>query len=222
MTQLQQVLNLLNSDKEDRAKIIEQQADSARYLNELNTWLETFVNHGTSQIESVAGGMQQLCSELGASKTTRDDGQVVKNDGLLADIRQMLVENKGRDVNVAALHDSVNGLVAARTVDQDTISGMIEQQRHDQEQMLRNLAHELSDDIRGERLRFVEAMKEATTINVQIHVEEFKKELTREVMLMTQDVDRLHKERQGLEQHIADLFAFYAKQKQVGPGEVST
>lgn len=26
---------------------------------------------------------------------------------------------------------------------------------------------ELSDDIRGERLRFVEAMKEATTINVQ-------------------------------------------------------
>lgn len=28
-------------------------------------------------------------------------------------------------------------------------------------------AIELSNDIRGERLRFVEAMKEATTINVQ-------------------------------------------------------
>ena len=54
-----------------------------------------------------------------------------------------------------------------------------------------------------------------------VHVEEFKKELTREVTLMTQEVDRLHKERQGLEQHIADLFAFYAKQKQGAPAEVS-
>ena len=79
----------------------------------------------------------------------------------------------------------------------------------------------------------MEAMKEATAINVQsthwpisrpratlkhaltiVHVEEFKKELTREVMLMTQEVTRLQRERQGLEAHIADLFAFYAKQKQ--------
>lgn len=37
---------------------------------------------------------------------------------------------------------------------------------------------------------------------------------------MTQEVDRLHKERQGLEQHIADLFAFYSKQKQMGSAEV--
>lgn len=60
--------------------------------------------------------------------------------------------------------------------------GAIERQRRDQERMLRALANgeirsshyamclssiELSDDIRGERLRFVEAMKEATAINVQ-------------------------------------------------------
>ena len=91
---------------------------------------------------------------------------------------------------------------------------------------------ELSDDIRGERLRFVEAMKEATAINVQskllhlsrhepssnarcpVHVEEFKKELTREVLISTQEVSRLQRERQLLEQQIADLFAFYSKQKQ--------
>lgn len=46
------------------------------------------------------------------------------------------------------------------------------------------------------------------------HVEQFKKELTREVLVMTQDVGRLHKERQAIEQQIADLFAFYSKQKQ--------
>ena len=65
----------------------------------------------------------------------------------------------------------------------DGIVTLIEQQRQDQERMLRSLATgkrlvalvwcmltfltELSNDIRGERLRFVEAMKEATTINVQ-------------------------------------------------------
>lgn len=38
---------------------------------------------------------------------------------------------------------------------------------------------------------------------------------------MTQEVARLHRERQGLEQQIADLFAFYAKQKQTGTAEVS-
>ena len=97
--------------------------------------------------------------------------------------------------------------------------------------LFRNI--ELSDDIRGERLRFVEAMKEATAINVQskkkkspiitlskanwssaVHVEEFKKELTREVLISTQEVGRLQRERQLLEQQIADLFAFYSKQKQ--------
>jgi hypothetical protein len=31
---------------------------------------------------------------------------------------------------------------------------------------------------------------------------------------MTQDVGRLHKEKQVIEQQIADLFAFYSKQKQ--------
>ena len=66
-----------------------------------------------------------------------------------------------------------------------TVIGMIETQKQEQETMLRNIAAgtlqmkyqyifiylifdvELSNDIRGERLRFVEAMKEATAINVQ-------------------------------------------------------
>ena len=49
---------------------------------------------------------------------------------------------------------------------------------------------------------------------ITVHVEEFKKELTREVLSMTQEVARLQKERQTLEQPIAELFAFYARQKQ--------
>ena len=47
-----------------------------------------------------------------------------------------------------------------------------------------------------------------------VHVDESKEQLTREVLHITLEVSRLQKERQGLEQQIANLFAFYAKQKQ--------
>ena len=67
----------------------------------------------------------------------------------------------------------------------DSVLEIINRQRHEQEQMLRALSTgrypalnarcshrrhfptELTNEIRGERLRFVEAMKEATAINVQ-------------------------------------------------------
>jgi hypothetical protein len=67
---------------------MEQQAESVRYLNELNTvrsnsrmicavlnlwmtmrrnlkWLETFVNGGTAQIMAIAEDVQKLCKALG-------------------------------------------------------------------------------------------------------------------------------------------------------------
>ncbi|KAI0334998.1 hypothetical protein GY45DRAFT_1351095 [Cubamyces sp. BRFM 1775] len=226
-----EVLALLKDAEEQRVTQMEQQTDSIRYLNELNTWLEAFVKHGTSQIEGMAAGVQQLCKDLGPVPELQDaeeEGDAAPSGSLLSDIRRFLVQSTEREENTVALHTSVNGLVAAVQEDlrrnaearnlltTESVVGMIDRQRQDQERMLRALATELSNDIRGERLRFVEAMKEATAINVQIHVEEFKKELTREVMLMTQEVTRLQRERQGLEQQIADLFAFYAKQKQAG------
>ncbi|KAI0705100.1 hypothetical protein C8T65DRAFT_830644 [Cerioporus squamosus] len=229
-TDLDEVMMLLRDAEEQRANQLEQQTDSIRYLNELNTWLEAFVKHGTSQIEGVAAGVQQLCRDLGPLK----GGEEAPGEGdapqpgtnLLSDIRRLLMENQERDQNAANLHASVNGLIAAVQDDMrhsaetrnilttESVMGVIDRQHQDQERLLKALATELTNEIRGERLRFVEAMKEATAINVQIHVEQFKKELTREVLHMTQDVTRLQRERQGLEQQIADLFAFYAKQKQ--------
>ncbi|KAI0645933.1 hypothetical protein C8Q79DRAFT_725229 [Trametes meyenii] len=229
--ELVEVIGLLKEAEEQRVTQMEQQTDSIRYLNELNNWLEAFVNHGTSQIEGVAAGVQQLCKELGPVpelQDTPEEGEGPPAGSLLSDIRRFLVQHKEREESTTVLHNSVNGLMAAVQEDlrrnaearnlltTESVTGMIDRQRADQERMLKALATELSNDIRGERLRFVEAMKEATAINVQIHVEEFKKELTREVMLMTQEVTRLQRERQGLEQQIADLFAFYAKQKQAG------
>ncbi|EMD37330.1 hypothetical protein CERSUDRAFT_94339 [Gelatoporia subvermispora B] len=225
----QEILDALQAIQMQWSAQTEQQTDSVRYLNELNSWLEAFVNHGTSQIEGVAAGVQQLCQELGTALTP---GGEVQYAGILSEIRVFLAESRAREDNSASLQASVNGLIAAVQEDlrrnaearnmltTESIAGLIDRQRYDHERMLKTLASELSNDIRGERLRFVEAMKEATAINVQIHVEEFKKELTREVLLMTHEVGRLQRERQGLEQQIADLFAFYAKQKQADGSKV--
>ncbi|KAI0277401.1 hypothetical protein BGY98DRAFT_934432 [Russula aff. rugulosa BPL654] len=230
----------LHHDEDTRAQLMEQQAESVRYLNELNTWLETFVNGGTAQIMAIAEDVQKLCKTLGNIDELHGDlegpGDADADAGaghmetrtftLLQGIRRLAEESKQRDRDSAHLLGTVNGLVAAlnedmrknaemrNTYSTESVLGVIERQRQDQERMLRTLANELSDDIRGERLRFVEAMKEATAINVQIHVEEFKKELTREVLISTQEVGRLQRERQLLEQQIADLFSFYSKQKQ--------
>ncbi|KAH9012141.1 hypothetical protein EDB84DRAFT_1537123 [Lactarius hengduanensis] len=150
---------------------------------------------------------------------------------VLRSVQKLIADNLRRDRDSAHLLTTMNGLAAALNEDMrknaemrnayttESVLGVIERQRRDQERMLRTLANELSDDIRGERLRFVEAMKEATAINVQIHVEEFKKDLTREVLVSTQEVDRLQRERQLLERQIADLFAFHSKQKQTALGD---
>ena len=53
-------------------------------------------------------------------------------------------------------------------------------------------------------------------ISGTVHVEEFKKELKREVQGMTQEVSRLQREKQNMENQIAELFAFHARQK-TGP-----
>ncbi|TCD66723.1 hypothetical protein EIP91_001016 [Steccherinum ochraceum] len=240
--ELQEILELLKADFEHRTAQGDQNTDSVRYLHELNSWLEAFVNHGTSQIDNVLAGVQHLCNQLGpvpevqVMQDVGPDGApqpLQEPPNLLSDVRSLLTVSKEREGNTLALEASVNGLVAVvheelrrnaesrNALTTESIVALIERHRQDQERLLRNVASDLSNDIRGERLRFVEAMKEATAINVQIHVEEFKKELTREVLLMTQEVGRLQKERQNLEQQIADLFSFYAKQKQPNPGQPS-
>jgi hypothetical protein len=97
----------------------------------------------------------------------------------------------------------------------------------------------LSEEIKGERLRFVEAMKEATAINVSGiltkllcksilkkiytgHVEDLKRQLKHELQGMAQEINRLYRERQDVENQIADLFAFHAKQKSGGGALVGT
>ncbi|KAH7888733.1 hypothetical protein F5I97DRAFT_743616 [Phlebopus sp. FC_14] len=223
---LQAILDQLKASGEQRELQLVQQVDSVRYLNELNSWLDAFVNNGTVQIQAIAAGVEQLCEQFGVDEDVEGKDHQGDRQKILPTIRQLLsfVQKKAQDeeqlqVSVAQLTSAVHehlkiGADQENTIVTNSVLAIIDRQRHDQEQLLRALSSELTNEIRGERLRFVEAMKEATAINVQAHVEHFKAELSREVAVMTEDVGRLHQEKQALEQQIADLFAFYSKQKQ--------
>ncbi|KAJ3749022.1 hypothetical protein DFH05DRAFT_1456922 [Lentinula detonsa] len=214
-----EVLALLRDQNDKNAQRDLLQTDSVRYLNELNVWLETFVNGGTSQIQVLSTSLQQVLHSLGA--ITSQDG-VTAVQGLSPG---QLLNDQG---DTAQLRTSLNNAIGhfngqGGAVNSISIVEVIERQRQDHEGLMRLLTSELSNEIKGERLRFVEAMKEATAINIQAQVEEFKKELKREVHGMTHEVGRLHQEKQSIENQIADLLVFYSKQANNGsipPGTV--
>ncbi|KAJ3778700.1 hypothetical protein FB446DRAFT_631386 [Lentinula raphanica] len=210
------MLALVRDQNDKNAQRDVLQADSVRYLNELNVWLETFVNGGTSQIQVLSASLQQVLHSLGV--ITPQDG--VQDEPNLA--QGQLVNDQGVGRFCTSLNNAIgpiNGQGGA--VNPISIVEAIERQRQDHEGLMRLLTSELSNEIKGERLRFVEAMKEATAINIQAQVEELKNELKREVHGMTEEVGRLHQEKQNIENQIADLLAFYSKQASNGSIPVS-
>ena len=70
--------------------------------------------HGTSQIETVAAGVQQLCKEFGPVQEIGPDGQPVSQGGsLISDVRSLLLEHKERGDGSVMLQESVNGMMVA-------------------------------------------------------------------------------------------------------------
>ncbi|KAJ4468125.1 hypothetical protein J3R30DRAFT_1675998 [Lentinula aciculospora] len=216
-TQLTDALALLRDQNEKNAERDLLQTDSVRYLNELNVWLESFVNGGTAQIQMLSTMLQQVLHSFGAIPSP--DGVQAPGEGEFH-----YQDNAALRTPFPNAIGHLNGRGGASDpLSTQAVFELIERQKQDHEGLLRLLTSELSNEIKGERLRFVEAMKEATAINVQAHVDEFKKELKREVRGMTQEVGRLHQEKQSIENQIADLFAFYSKQAKNGgipPGSV--
>ncbi|KAL0577024.1 hypothetical protein V5O48_004958 [Marasmius crinis-equi] len=213
--EIAEILKLMKEEETHRTAQAQQQVDSVRYLNELNVWLEAFVNNGTSHIQGMSSSLKQLCDTLGFSSAHGID----QNRNLLSDLHKLVQETHAREQHAATLQETVNSIAihlnssVGHILSPHAMADLMNQHRREHEGLLKALTQELSQEIRGERLRFVEAMKEATAINISMHVEEFKKELKREVQGMTQEVTRLYQEKQNMENQIAELFAFHAKQK---------
>ncbi|KAF9051086.1 hypothetical protein BDZ89DRAFT_524219 [Hymenopellis radicata] len=205
-TEMLQITDMLKAEVEQRNLLSQQQTDSVRYLNELNTWLESFVNNGASQIQFMHGSVEQIRNTLGCEPAEVAQGSTIV--ALLHQVKGSIDELRGSIVEALSINRPTAGLTSEQVVD------LMARQNQHQEALFRGLTAELTSEVRGERIRFVDAMKEATEINVQSHVEDFKKELKREVHGMMKEVGRLYKERQTMEKQIAELFAFHTKQKQ--------
>ncbi|KAL1744777.1 hypothetical protein HDZ31DRAFT_37887 [Schizophyllum fasciatum] len=182
------------------------QEDSVRYLNDLNRWLEGFVTSETTKIDGMAANVATISAALG---DTSAQGQ-----NPLEEMRQLAIEMRARDQDMAALHDAVGQLVGDLNAQAGggPLTHMLDMQRQNQEVLVRSLASaEITKEIRDERLRFVDAMQEATSLNVTAQVEDFKQQMSKEVRAMIHDVQRLHGERQAMQNQIAELFSFYTK-----------
>ncbi|CAE6508895.1 unnamed protein product [Rhizoctonia solani] len=213
----QTLLTALKEDAEQRSAQAQQTAELVRYSNELNSWLEKFVTNASKQMDSVGAGLSALRRDLGLDPPPtngREDAGTLPQ-GVIQELRIMFEEQIKSAGDIAA---SLNALLVAfndeksrniqtrENLATEPVLKMIEVQRQEQERLLKQLASDLSSDIRGERIRFVEAMSQATSMNVQLHVEEFKKQLTHEVLALTDEVGRLREERKTIQHQIAQLF----------------
>ncbi|KAG8840844.1 hypothetical protein FRC20_005387, partial [Serendipita sp. 405] len=205
--QITEILSIVTEERDQHTKTAEQFEDSIRYLNELNTWMEAFVTKTAGHEELLHAILSTLEKLTGAAEEIKKDEECTENRKESASEAESknntLIELK------AALGDFTKALNDFKNEHATTnILSTIEKNRAEQEALLRHIAGELSADIRGDRLRFVEAMREATTINVSIHLDEFKRRLSEEVSAMLHDVGRMarDRERKYLEQEIQDIF----------------
>ncbi|TRM69525.1 hypothetical protein BD626DRAFT_13674 [Schizophyllum amplum] len=191
--QLSQIVSLLRVDSEKRDGQARCDADTVRYLSDLNTWLSSFVNSGSLQIQTMSAEVAKLSAQL--------VGDPAQPQGPLVEMRQLAAEMRARDQDLSALHEAVGRLVGdLHAQGGGAMAQILEGQRQNQEVLVRGLASQISKEIRDERLRFVDAMQEATSLNVTAQVEDFKRQMTREVRAMIQDVGQLRNEQQAVAQ----------------------
>ncbi|KAG6850966.1 hypothetical protein H0H93_005835 [Arthromyces matolae] len=203
----------------------QQQSETVRYLTELNSWLEALLSHDRVGKHDLSIKIDQLCQFFYGTGG---------RSNLAENIHELARGMESRDHIAATLQASVDRLQTlfqqnSMEIAMTRIEALVDHQRQSQEQLIRELGTgmsdemtghvtniadiEISNEIKGERLRFVDAMKEATEINVQTQIKQFKEELKHEVLDMTEEVGRLHQDRQAMQNQIADLFEFYRKQK---------
>ena len=126
-------------DEGKSTQLVEQQAESVRYLNELNAvsndhssyetrsvgmlkWLEAFVNGSTVQFGAIAEDVQRLCKALGNVDNDLEEGDAnfdptARTMTLLQSVRKLITDNQRRDRDSAHLLTTMNGLAAALNED---------------------------------------------------------------------------------------------------------
>ncbi|WRT68602.1 uncharacterized protein IL334_005580 [Kwoniella shivajii] len=222
--QVGQVLSLVTELKEARTLQTQQTTDIARYLNELNTWLEKFVSNSSTELSTLSKRLNILVGSAADENSSSAGGDHTGQPGLpdlVADVHSMMSEQKRRNDSEGAVGQRLDALLGMMGEERERAAGqqntveqvvsILDRQRQDNEMLLRAVATDLTTEIRGERMRFIEAMQQATSVNVSMHVEEFKKLLSTEVHRSMAELGQMREEKKVLEQQISDLFALMAK-----------
>ncbi|KAI0036933.1 hypothetical protein K488DRAFT_81673 [Vararia minispora EC-137] len=240
-----EIMAFLRDDQAQRTAQVEQQADNARYLNELNGWLDTFARNNAAHVESISEAVQRLCHELDVGTITKDgvlDGS--EPPTLLASLRHLIVQGQAREQESEDLRQALGQVIALLNEDMrlnaemrnaytsGSVQRLMDGQRQELEQMVQTLETRLSEEIRGSRLRFIEAMKEATEISIQGpvalakhlflltlthilgNVDELKRAMMKETLLQTREASRAQRRRQALDKEVAEMLALRASLKQ--------
>ncbi|WVQ72027.1 hypothetical protein IAR50_001571 [Cryptococcus sp. DSM 104548] len=217
LKQMDEAMVMLKGLNEAKDSQKNQAADMGKYLGDLNAWLEKFVTGSSGHLQQMSGRLDTLFGpepdQAGVSPTGLP--------ALIADMHKMLVDQQGRNETEGYMGQRLDSLVSMMGHDQERqavqeaatgqILHVLEKQRHDHELLLRAIATDLTEEIRGEKMKFLESMQKATTVNVMMHIEEFKKLLNVEVNRSMNELGKVREEKRALEQQIADLFALKAK-----------
>lgn len=110
---MQEILALVKEDRDQRAVIANQFGDSVRYLNELNSWMESFVTSTYGNFQAMSTGVEQLCKELALPKEATDSTPS-KPDSIgtaLGDIRKLIDQDGQKQQQFEAIQTSVASLV---------------------------------------------------------------------------------------------------------------
>ncbi|WVQ79717.1 hypothetical protein IAT38_001817 [Cryptococcus sp. DSM 104549] len=219
--QLQSAVAMLGVLHADRGAEDVKQDSILKHLTELGTWLEGLSKNNAKEINTVHKRLDILVGPEPAAGETVPSTPPGGLPALVADAHSMLVEQKRRQEAEGFTGQRLDELVRMMGLDSERaathetllqqVLGMVAESRSHNENLLRGLATDLLGEIRGEKMRFLESMQEATKMNIQMHVEEFKRLLSVEVNKSMSELGRVREEKRALEQQISDLFALKAK-----------
>ncbi|KAE8541942.1 hypothetical protein D1P53_002116 [Cryptococcus gattii VGV] len=214
LKKMEKAMGILTELDEARGFQKTQAADMGKYLTDLNGWLEKFVQNSSTELDIMSKRLDTL---VGPESSDGSQGL----PALVADMHSMLVGQKHRNEVDGMTGQRLDTLVMMMGQDQQRqatqesataeILQVLERQRHENEMLLRALATDLTEEIRGDKMRFLESMQKATTVNVMLHIEEFKRLLNAEVNKSMNELGKVREEKRALEQQISDLFALKAK-----------
>ncbi|KAG8938243.1 hypothetical protein FRC00_000408 [Tulasnella sp. 408] len=195
----------------------EERTDQEKYFTDLNSWLQSNATQTSSQYHVISTTLQQVAQALAplASETSSQDVSDIPGadterqtkGNVLQEIRHALLENNTRNRANDNFLAAANHLIGAANAERQNLK--------------------ITQEIRGQKHSFVDAMEKATALNVEGQLRELKVQISSQLVEMAKGVERLSEERKVLEHQIAELLAFksrftpadYGDMPSISPGE---